>query len=69
MIASRDEPPTSGPAKSRTGHEGSLDPDRDHPHHRSDCRRITAGPGARGTCHRVASSDPVVFSMSVNEGQ
>lgn len=29
---SRDEPPTFGLARSSTGHEGSLDPDGEHPH-------------------------------------
>lgn len=47
--SSRNESPTSGPTWSWTGHESSLDPDCERPHHRSDRRRITAGPGARGT--------------------
>lgn len=62
LIASRDEPPSCGAASRWTGHERSLDPGRDRPHHRPGCRRVTAGPGTRGTCHRVAPSEPVVLS-------
>lgn len=46
---SRDEPPTSGAERSRRGHEGSLDPDCDHPHHGAHYRGIAAGPGPWGT--------------------
>lgn len=60
---SRYESPTSGPARSWVGHESSLDPDCDHPRRRPRCRRITAGPGARGIGHNVASIAPEVFCV------
>lgn len=62
---SRDESPNSGAAGSRgVGHESSLDPRCDHPHRRTRCRRITAGPGARGTGHNAAAVGLLVFFAS-----
>lgn len=53
---SRDEPPTPGPARSRAGHGGSLDPDRALPPHRPACRRSPAAAGPGGTADLLPSS-------------